>query len=94
MTTENADLIEENENNPGAIPERPLRPSELLILRHQAIQTKREWEALAGQLATYNLRDMEPEADGIMDDAGKFCDQVIRYCSEELKKQDLPKRKR
>lgn len=85
MITENTDITETDN---GAIPARPLKPSELLIMRHQALTTKHEWEAMAGMGTTYNI----PRDDEVIDDADRFCDQVVEWCVAELRKADERKR--
>ena len=89
--------ISENADNPAAIPRRALRPAELVELKILARTGKESLEAVYVGLATFNLsEDDEPfESTQVrFDDLGILLDDIIRYCSEELKKADLPKRRK
>lgn len=93
---EQTDIIE-NPDNPAAIPKRPLRPVELVELKILARTGKESLGAVYGQLVTFNHDgDWEPFEDTKLrfDDLGILLDDIMKYCSNELKKADLPKRKR
>ena len=91
--SENEDITT-NEETPGAIPIRPLRPSELLELKFLARDTKLQLSGLMGVIKTANLTDAFPQTELRLDDVGFLCDDIIRYCKEQLVKSDLPKSKR
>jgi len=90
------DIIEENAEKPGAVPQRPLRQSELVEMKILARTGKEALGAVYAGLATFNLDgdelfEMTQER---FDDMGILLDDIIKYCSDELKKSDLPKRKK
>jgi hypothetical protein len=89
--------ISENPDNPAAIPKRPLRPAELVELKILARTGKEAMEAAYAGLVTFNLNeDDEPFEDTALrfDDIGILLDDIIKYCSDELKKADLPRKKK
>ena len=86
------DLIE-NPENPAAIPNRSLRASELVELKILARDAKEHLSALWGGLGSWNAADKFDEAQLRIDDTGWLCDEIVKYCTEELKKTDLPRRK-
>ena len=93
---EQTDIVE-NPDNPAAIPKRPLRPAELVELKILARTGKESLEAVYAGLATFNLsEDDEPfESTQVrFDDLGILLDDIMNYCSEELKKADLPRHKK
>ena len=102
MLEENEDLIE-NEDQPGTVPARPLRPSELLILKSVTQDCLDHLSGLAAELKTVDFESRIPTAEGltfglsqgdaeeILNDAGKLCDAIIEYSRTELKKLDLKK---
>jgi hypothetical protein len=94
MIPETQQDLTENPENPAAIPIRPLRASELVELKILARDAKEHLSALWGGLESWNAADKFDEAQIRIDDTGWFCDEIIKYCTEELKKTDLPKRKR
>ncbi|MDD2246401.1 MAG: hypothetical protein PHC39_04885 [Proteiniphilum sp.] len=88
--TEQTDIIE-NQENSAAIPIRPLRPQELVELKIMARVTKEQASALMGFLRTHN-REFEARED-TLDDVGFLCDEIIEWCSDELKKDERRKRR-
>jgi hypothetical protein len=89
--------IVENEENPAAIPKRPLRPAELVELKILARTGKESLEAVYAGLATFNLSEDDQPFESTQirfDDLGILLDDIIKYCSDELKKADLPKRRK
>jgi hypothetical protein len=93
---EQTDIVE-NADNPAAIPRRPLRPAELVELKILARTGKESLEAVYAGLATFNLtEDDEPfESTKIrFDDLGILLDDIMKFCSDELKKADLPRKKK
>ena len=50
--------------------------------------------ALVGGLKTADLWGTFDHADLRLDDTGSLCDEIMKFCSAELKKSDLPKKRR
>ena len=94
MIPESQQDLTENLENPAAIPNRSLRASELVELKILARDAKEHLSALWGGLESWNAVDKFDQARLRIDDTGSLCDEIISYCIEELKKIDLPKRKR
>jgi hypothetical protein len=89
--TENTDIID-NQETPERIPVRSLRPSELLEMKMLTMEAKSHLEYVTGGLKTFNLDErFNPER---FDVTGRFCDIIINFCKEELKKSDTKKRKK
>jgi hypothetical protein len=86
--------IAENPENPAAIPQRSLRPAELVELKILARTGKESLGAVYAGLATFNLEERFEDTALRFDDLGIILDDIIKYCSDELKKADLPKRKK
>ena len=93
MIPETQQDLTENSENPAAIPNRSLRASELVELKILARDAKEHLSALWGGLGSWNAADKFDEAQLRIDDTGWLCDEIVKYCTEELKKTDLPRRK-
>jgi hypothetical protein len=86
--------ITENEENPAIVPQRSLRASELVELKILARDAKEHLSALWAGLESWGA-DQKFETTQIrIDDTGDLCDEITKYCTDELKKIDLPKKKK
>jgi len=93
MIPENQQDLTENPDNPAAVPHRTLRASELVELKILARSAKENLSALWAGLESWNAADKFETTQIRIDDTGDLCDEIIKYCTEELKKVDLPKRR-
>ena len=88
------DTLVENEEKPGAIPNRPLRYSELVEMKIYAQNLNEMLSAMAGFLETFNLADDDGEFEDPkirLTDTGILCDDIVKFCNERLKKMDAKK---
>jgi hypothetical protein len=102
---ENQDIAE-NPEDPAVIPDRPLRPSEILELKIITRETKDRLSWLMGTLKTANFQKRLPTDEGmtyeigpdeieeVLNDCGSLCDKITEYCRDELKKLDEGKKKK
>ena len=91
--TEQTDIAE-NPENPAVIPQRPLRPSELVELKILARDTKSYLSGLFAGMESWNVTEHFEEAPIRLSDTASLCDEIMKYCSEELKKTDIKRSKR
>ena len=94
MIPESQQDLTDNPENPAAIPNRSLRASELVELKILARDAKEHFSALWGGLESWNAADKFETTQIRIDDTGDLCDEIKKYCTEELKKTDLPRRKK
>ena len=94
MIPETQQDLTDNQENPAAIPNRSLRASELVELKILARDAKEHLSSLWGGLESWNAADKFETTQIRIDDTGDLCDEIIKYCTEELKKTDLPRRKK
>ena len=91
------DTLIENTEKPGSIPNRPLKITELVDLKYLAEDAKDRASTLYRAMLTYQVSDKFEEeyvGEEIMDNFGKFCDKVTAYCQTELKKAEVPKKRK
>lgn len=92
------DALVENEEKPGAIPNRPMKITELVELKILAREAKERLEWLAAGIKTFNLEEKLPKPietiNEILDESGIVCDNIMGFCQKELKKAELPKKRK
>jgi hypothetical protein len=94
MNSPDQEDLTANEEKPGAVPNRPLRQSELVELKILARTAKEGLSTFYRGLQTWNLAEQFDSTDERVDNTGRLCDEVINFCKEELRKSDLPKKRK
>jgi hypothetical protein len=94
MIPESQQDIAENPDNPAVVPPRALRPSELVELKILARTAKESVSALYASLESWDVVEVFDDVQSRVDDTGRLCDEIVEHCSEELRKIDLPKKKK
>jgi hypothetical protein len=85
--------ITDNTDNPAVIPKRKLRDAELVEMKILAREAKESLSAFYGGLQSFGITDRFKWPGDRCDDAGKLLDDVINFCSEELKKPEVKRKK-
>lgn len=94
MTQEGQQDLLDNEKRNGVLPNRRLLDAELVELKMLARECKRHLSDMYGCLRTYDIEKTFDGTDEKCDEVGRICDNVIRYCSDELKKPEATRKKR
>ena len=94
MNSPDQEDLTANEEKLGAVPNRPLRQSELVELKILARTAKEGLSTFYRGLQTWNLAEQFDSTDERVDNTGRLCDEVINFCKEELRKSDLPKKRK
>jgi len=87
------DLLDNAEQD-GKLPNRRLRDAELVELKIYALETKLHLSGMYAMLKTYDIDRIFDGTDEKCDAVGKICDNIVKYCIDELKKPESTRKKR
>lgn len=92
------DTVIENEENPGVIPPRPMRVTELVELKLMTRDAKNQISGLLASLKSWNCLDKisKPEIvpEDIFDDMGFLCDDILAFAQDGINKAELPTKRK
>lgn len=94
MSREGQQDLTENEEQNGVLPNRRLLDAELVELKILALETKWHLSNMYGCLKTYDIERIFDGTDEKCDEVGRICDNIIKYCTAELKKPEATRKKR
>ena len=94
MLNEGQQDLTDNEDQNGVLPNRRLRDAELVELKIIAAETRLHLSGLCGCLKTYDIECIFDGTAEKIDTVGRICDNVIKYCTNELKKPETNRKKR
>lgn len=84
----------EEDGSSGKIPRRPLTYSELVELKIHTGYCHTNLSGVCGFLETLDISDKFKDPAERIDEAGRLCDEIQKFCREQLAKMDAKKAKK